>query len=392
LGLYDDEQWRLLNYRTGKNFDLSGLYPIVSGKGYWFIIRNNSTKKLYTRAGSALHVTIEKPYSITLEKGWNQIGNPYNFDLSWNDIKNDSRNNMGLLLSWRKYTGSWNSDDTLSACEGAFVLAAEPGLLHFPVKKAAPGAKTAVRAATPEGHWEMPLSLESENASYHLGGLGMSPAASLSRDGLDDFAPPRLPGWLELHFLHPEYFYDRFTRDIVPAMPHYVWELQAVSEAAGIQTLHWDKNSWGDSGKNLVLFDTKLQKKTDMESIDAYTFESDGKRTFKVYYGTPDFIEEALLPDALILGEAYPTFSESTVLPLSLPPAAQLYQVDLSIYDAQGQKVRLLTQGGYKAGFYEFSWYGTSDQEQKLPQGVYHAVLSIGNNNKQQLIKRILLK
>jgi hypothetical protein len=118
---------------------------------------------------------------------------------------------------------------------------------------------------------------------------------------------------------------------MVPTAAHHVWELQAVSEHSGIQTLRWDKRVFSDNGTNLVIFDTKLQIKTDKGKVDAYTFESSGKRKFKILYGTPGFIEETLTPDALALGEAYPNpFSEFTVLPLRLSPAKENYQVTLT--------------------------------------------------------------
>ena len=44
------------------------------------------------------------PYTISLSQGWNQIGNPYNFNLLWQDIldANDSLN-RSLLGPLRLY-------------------------------------------------------------------------------------------------------------------------------------------------------------------------------------------------------------------------------------------------------------------------------------------------
>jgi hypothetical protein len=177
-------------------------------------------------------------------------------------------------------------------------------------------------------------------------------------------------------------------------MSHHVWDLQAVSENAGIQTLHWDKNTFADSEKKLLLFDTELQIKTDMGIRETYAFESSGKRTFKIYYGTPDFIDGELMPENLTLGAAYPNpFSEVATIPVRLPPAERPYQVSLCIYNSTGQKVHTLAQGIYRAGFHEFLWDARSGEGGKLPRGLYTVLLTVSTEGKvQEMNSKLMLK
>ncbi len=40
-----------------------------------------------TGEGNTVRVLQDSPYLMRLTKGWNQIGNPYNFNLYWPDVK-----------------------------------------------------------------------------------------------------------------------------------------------------------------------------------------------------------------------------------------------------------------------------------------------------------------
>jgi hypothetical protein len=76
------------------------------------------------------------------------------------------------------------------------------------------------------------------------------------------------------------------------------------------------------------------------------------------------------LPMEYRLGTAYPNpFNSSNVMPLVAPGGEDL--VELAIYNALGQRVRLLFAGRLVAGTHRFVWDGRNDQGQTLASGSY---------------------
>ena len=101
LGTYDPKKWRLLQHSNDQLIKFkSGLSIIEPGKGYWLITRNS--KSLTTGEGKTVAVTEENPFVLSLKAGWNQIGNLYNFNLLWQDIKDQNPNlNIGELFIYK---------------------------------------------------------------------------------------------------------------------------------------------------------------------------------------------------------------------------------------------------------------------------------------------------
>ena len=80
------------------------------------------------------------------------------------------------------------------------------------------------------------------------------------------------------------------------------------------------------------------------------------------------------VPQALVMAPAMPNpFSSSTTLGFALPvPGA----VSLSVYDLSGRLVRTLADGYRGAGEHSIVWNGMNDRSERVPPGVYFAVVS----------------
>ncbi|MGH3053797.1 MAG: FlgD immunoglobulin-like domain containing protein, partial [Gaiellaceae bacterium] len=85
---------------------------------------------------------------------------------------------------------------------------------------------------------------------------------------------------------------------------------------------------------------------------------------------------QALVPQAPLvtrLAPAFPTpFSTSTSISFSL---SQPGNVDLACYSVDGRRVQTLARGAYEPGEHRFTWDGRSADGQRLPAGVYYALL-----------------
>jgi hypothetical protein len=96
--------------------------------------------------------------------------------------------------------------------------------------------------------------------------------------------------------------------------------------------------------------------------------KSTGLPPFQICFSQPVF-SPAELPAALSLGANYPNpFNPATVIPFSLERSGQ---VELTIYDAAGRRIRTLVRGHIEAGYHEIAWNGLSDSGSAAASGVY---------------------
>ena len=94
------------------------------------------------------------------------------------------------------------------------------------------------------------------------------------------------------------------------------------------------------------------------------------------------------LPTEVQLHPAYPNpFNPETVIPFTLPPAAQVAK--LRIYNEIGQPVRTLVDGVLSAGAHQVSWDGLDDRGTAVPSGVYFCRLSAGGVSTGRKIVRL---
>jgi hypothetical protein len=91
-------------------------------------------------------------------------------------------------------------------------------------------------------------------------------------------------------------------------------------------------------------------------------------------YGWIDGNEDIIypiIPDKFSLSQNYPNpFNPQTVIEFALPKASE---VRLSVYDASGRLVSILTEGTYQAGIYTIVWNGSN-----IASGVYFYELRAG--------------
>jgi len=88
-------------------------------------------------------------------------------------------------------------------------------------------------------------------------------------------------------------------------------------------------------------------------------------------------LEENQIPDSYGLGQNYPNpFNPGTQIEFQLPEAAK---VRLTIYNLLGQKVRLLVDANYEAGYQRVHWDGRDDFGNTVSAGIYLYELVAGN-------------
>lgn len=405
LGDYDKKKWRMFatinNGYVEYSESESAFTDFEPGVGYWLIIGSpDGSDDIFPGEGTTVEVTELQPFEITLTPGWNQIGNPYNFNISWDDVIDEDINpgSSTELEELRTFKFTLNPNaNVIERFSGGIVMAHSEITLKIPVLKNPVAQRLSntpisdTRTILNPLHyatWRVNLQIESGGMVYSSASFGMDRNAKFGRDSFDRMRMPRFddPGftYLDLTFEHPEYFYPYFTKDIVPSSDSHIWEFY-ISSNNGEEDIRvqWDREYFGNGDQELMLFDVEKQRAFDMRKDSIYVSSSTKTdRPFRIYYGSKSFIDSVLTPDRILLGEAYPNpFNTLVTIPFTLVDRQQgkadIYQVTLNVYNLMGQEVYRSREKSYQPGFHEIRWDGKDRYGKALAQGTYVYMIQV---------------
>ena len=104
-------------------------------------------------------------------------------------------------------------------------------------------------------------------------------------------------------------------------------------------------------------------------------------------------IEPTYTPDEILnvittkLHQNYPNpFNPTTTIEFSIQNESN---IDLSIFNIKGQKVKTLAQNDFKKGSYSINWNGDDESNKPASSGVYYYKLNV--NDKTEAVKKCLL-
>jgi photosystem II stability/assembly factor-like uncharacterized protein len=382
FGAVDKSQWRVIRYApTPAWVDVS---TIDRGKGYF--VNAVSSKSITLVNASAPSFTRDNLFSLNLDAGFNQIGNPYTLPISWDDIKNFNPGLTGSLLS---YNGGYVAVTTLNPFEGGFVnvTTAMTIKIPFPGQPAGSGKK----GFGDLGHnidaeeWTLPINLKQGEITYEFAAVGMAKDASLAADDFDDMTPPRFFDYLEMNFAR-ENFSKRIARDIVPSKDNFSWDFSLASNQSGTVEMYWNNEPLAQSVNEIYLLDISRQTLIDMRQRGSYSFNAKESSQFKIYYGK----DLHIAPVRTAFGNAYPNpTSGITNIGFSLPESNGLRQsVSVELIDNTGRTLETVIQGEYRPGYHE----AIIDARQ-MSSGFYTLRLNVsGTEGKIIQVKKLVVK
>jgi hypothetical protein len=389
LGAVDKKQWRLANYVTSTQSYLE--YPnaaqVNPGQGYWLIARG---AKKYGAPGFSVLPNREYSgdlyYELALDSGWNQIANPFAFDVDWEDVRFDDNGSVATghpndLLDDAAYvyTGSaYATASVISGWDGFFINIKKNGVkILFPFQQSGQGSGGKIFAddyfdGDSPLFWRIRFDLEMKGLSDNANYVGAHPDALSGDDKFDFGEPPPAPDGAYLALSAPE-SNGRMRIDIRPISEEgYKWNLifgggQGRKLKIGeVHNLPVDSDAWlilDNGGEYRIAKDTFLEVPDNVDSAvflvgSAKYLKSQGVR------GIPR--EYALYPN-------YPNpFNMSTIVRYALPEAGQ---TELEIYNILGQKIRTLLSQPMPAGYHQIEWNGIDNSGSPTASGVYFARL-----------------
>lgn len=387
LGPYDPVKWRMYHYLNGSTLEYNkGWSSIDPGKSYWLIHDVADAGQILVGEGDAIQGNKASPYTINLVQGWNQIGNPYRFDVSWNDILSASGNptEVERFRVWN--TGSFSDGSTLATYGGGFVFTSAPVQISIPVSTGSGGRVSELaenKNPLNSDSWQVIFEIKNGDLQFNLGGFGMHPDALNGKDYYDDVAMPRLPEYVDINFSHPEYFITRFNKDVVPSNDLQTWYFTIDKNSQVKATiLSWDNSYFGDNGMDLYMIDMERNTLLNMRETNTYTFTMDNQYRFKVIYGDEFAIREDLVPNRVTLGQNYPNpFIATTLIPIALPDTKDKYNIELVVMNKLGQEVKQVFSGDLGPGYHQFEWDGKDMTGEKTTPGFYVYLMKVNTGN-----------
>ena len=354
----DAIRWKLLHYQNGAYAGYPDqLKKIEPGKGYWF---NTTQSDFQIKISQATVQTVSQTasFEMTLEKGWNQIGNPYPFNVNWDKIK-ESNTAAGLNSIWLFEEGSYLKKDVLATWKGAFVFSDNGGKITFPIssKTSAPGrVADDFNPSIDDENWQVPIALK-VGGIQTVSSIGMHTGASSSKDKYDEIAVPRFHDFVEMKTKHPEFFAPDFSTDIVPSGKEHDWSFDVESTLDGSAQLSWDHRSLSNQKSGLYLVDIANQVWIDMKLMGNYTFELKDKHQIKIMYNKEGYIN----PGFTLIGHAYPNpFTNKVTVPVII--GEDRTSAELQIFDMMGKPVKTIREFFEKKGLYQMDWNNQGDE------------------------------
>jgi len=388
LGTYNIKKWRMYRYSGGTTSELSPSSSIEHGKGYWLIVKDPPGKDIGSGAGNTVFTNSDTPFSITLENGFTQIGNPFNFNILWDDVK--AANPTLGLGALRVYAGDFADGNLLRKMEGGFVFSTNGGTLKFPVvKNAAAGGRQFYeekkgRNTLDSDDWQVDLIVKQGSLTNFISGVGMSKEASDEYDVLDGITLPRcFDEYLELNH-HKDVNGYAFSKDIIAPTENHTWEFSiATSLPQDNITITWDNSYFGDNDRHIVLWDDKAQRAVDMKRSDSYTFDKNSRGKFKVVYGSEEYTRLQTKVDHLVFHSVSPNPSAGDVNIAFSLPQENSGPVAFQAFDVMGRSV-WKAESQFTGGFHEVVW----KRDGRESHGLY--ILQIQAGKQAQQMKLII--
>ncbi len=378
---YDRSKWRLVRYQDGQNLDFSegvGLKPFERGKSYWFI--SDEKIELNLGGGSTYDVSdVRSSFSLTLKQGFNQISNPFPFEISWYELMqyNDNPTAIDQYLVYNQSAQSLQVSDQFLPYGGGFVHSRESITIEIPISlinglEPSEGRIENSGRKESSDSWELPISITQGELINQLTAIGMNDQATDGKDQFDLVTPPKFVVYSNMSTNVQGL---DLSQDIVSTMDEYTWEFH-LDHNQGDKPIQLNWNNEVDG--YLYLYAHESQQLINMNDNEQITVSADVEN-ISIYYSKnePLHLGDLTQPE---FGQAYPNPSKGHVnIPFNFSFNDSSPKASITIHNQFGQKVYQKSIDDLSSGIQEFSWEGISQSGDEVSDGLYYFTIQYLN-------------
>ncbi len=374
LGPYNTREWRLFRWENEAYTEYPNLGDAFEpGKSFWLI--TNDGASFDVENGQSTDITI--PFSIQLQPGWNQIGNPFAFPIAWPEDVVDPRVEAPVRFDGSAFQ---YEQTALQPWEGYFVRNNANEVLSVTLEGRA-GSLGKRAAAGYNIEYKLVLHTEIEGANYHdQTVLGFASDAMADRDVLDYSKAPPVGAFVRTSVLQGK---ERLAGSFKPREEAgQYWDLE-VESAEASATARIQLTSLGHLPEDfeIIVLDLDAGKAIAVQD-SSFSVSVKEPRRLRLFVSTPGYADRfnediPLEPVAFALHASYPNpFTTQTEIGYQL---GERITVTLSVFDMLGKRVRTLVRETQPAGAYVAQWDGKNDAGALVASGVYLYRLQAGS-------------
>ncbi len=340
------------NATPGSLYGYDGVYvtgdSLAIGVGYWLNFANRDTAAI---SGSLIDTA-----TLHLQKGWNLIGG-ISHDIPLNEIADPAAVIVpGTLYG---FNGVYGASDVIRQGRGYWINASDSGEIFLQ----APSAKLGKSIVPPKTMSGDALS-KAAKLQVQSGNVSQTLYFNATIDDRIDRRSFSLPP------LAPVGFDARFAGDVF-----------AVTTAEATIRLQNNGNPVTVTPENLPLANGDsfiLEELLGTAVVATHSLQNGQPLQISSRAVTQLALRKvtATLPTAFAVEQNYPNpFNPATEIRFALPGASD---VEITIYNALGQKVNTLVNRKFDAGFHSVKWNGTDERGSGVSSGIYFYRVSAG--------------
>jgi len=394
-GKYDvlPRQWRIFRFENNDYAEHENIAAqFTPGNAFWLITRSGEVFDIE----NGLSVNSAQPAIITLQPGFNQIGNPFAFVVAWADIIASGNVQPPVFFDGVQYIFN---QTTLLPFEGYFVFNQEtvPVTLTVPpIETLGVALPVGSKVIASENDFIIKLTaaipgtrfIDTENY------FGFLEEATAGLDQHDFLEPPPIGEFVRASIAEDEKIYAGNFKPL--NQNGQEWDVEITSTLLN-QQVHITLLETGQlpAGFQHYVLDKDLLTIIPVNE-NSFTLKIDDTypvRHLKVILGSKEFAEGngdriPLVPLKFALEQNYPNpFNPETTIRYQIN---QPGHVQLEIYNLLGQKIRALVNEVQPAGAHSTNWDGLDDAGRSVSSGVY--VYRLRTNRSVASRKLVLLR
>ena len=368
------------------------------GHGYWLATLDDANVGIHG-------MPISEEYNQNLNLGWNIISNPLVLDVSVDSLTFDKDSEVlgfsdALDAGWINSIYSYDNlgyemPSILTPWTGYWISVLDSGIsVTYPIHKGVESNQP-VRMVRDESSWNISFEAAIDGAIDRLTVMGVAEDATNGFDPAYDIAEaPNPPGgeYVTMSTYHqdwPTVLGERYSKDVKSPIVNggyneWIFTIESSSDEVEITWLFENVPDEYQIGYNY----TDGMFFADMRAIESLVIPNGSELIVRV--GAELLASESsdLIPQVYSLHQNYPNpFNPVTSIYFDVPKAGN---VNISIYDMLGRKIKTLVNENLNPGFLNIQWNATNELSQPVSAGVYIYTIEAGNF--RQTRKMILLK